>query len=363
MTATALLEDTTRDSLAPERSVSVRFENITKVFSGRGKKDFTALHDVSLEVTEGEIFGIVGFSGAGKSTLLRTVNALERPTRGRVIVRGQEISALTGSDLYTARQNIGMIFQQFNLLASRTVYKNVAYPLALAKRPESEIIDRVGELLEFVGLTEKAFHYPAQLSGGQKQRVGIARALATSPDILICDEATSALDPQTTGEVLEILRRVNRDLGVTVLIVTHEIDVVREIAHRVAVMENGRVIEQGSVYDVFSDPQTETARRFVGSVLRHTPSPETLRGLWERRRGRLVQVHVTDAAAREPFVSRIARVSGADLAIAHGGVDELQGRSFGTFTLDVHGSSTQVDAAIAALREIGTVSEVTHARL
>ncbi|MFS0866559.1 methionine ABC transporter ATP-binding protein [Microbacterium sp. 179-B 1A2 NHS] len=364
MGATAVLDRDTavddlrgRDPLVP----AVRFENVSKTFRARGKADFVALDDVTLTVAQGDIFGIVGYSGAGKSTLLRTVNALERPTSGRVVVQGAEVSALSGPALYRARQQIGMIFQQFNLLGSRNVYRNIAYPLALTKRPKEEIVDRVEELLDFVGLTEKALQYPARLSGGQKQRVGIARALATAPDILICDEATSALDPQTTGEVLELLQRVNREFGVTILLVTHEMDVIREIANRVAVMENGRVIEEGSVYDVFSAPRTSTAQRFVSSVLRHVPSPEALDGIRRRHTGRLVQVHVADDVSNQPFLSRTARETGADVTLVHGGVDELQGRLFGTFTVELTGADAQIDAALASLRTVADITEVPRA--
>ena len=361
-TAAAVLERAQEhEGKAAPGAPAVRFEHVSKVFRTPAGGAFTALDDVDLTIEHGDVFGIVGYSGAGKSTLLRTVNALERPTSGRVVVRGEDVSALTGPALHRARQRIGMVFQRFNLLASRNVYRNIAYPLALAKRPKAEIVDRVEELLDFVGITDKALQYPARLSGGQQQRVGIARALATAPDILICDEATSALDPQTTGEVLDLLRRVNRELGVTILLVTHEMDVVREIANRVAVMEDGRVIEAGSVYDVFSAPRTPTAQRFVSSVLRHVPSPEALDGIRRRHPGRLVRVHVSDAASSEPFLSRIARDTGADVTLVHGGVDELQGRLFGTFTIELTGSDAQVDHAVAALRTIADITEVPRA--
>lgn len=338
-------------------STAITFEDVSKTFEVQGRA-FEALRNVDLTVERGEIFGIVGYSGAGKSTLLRTVNALERPTTGRVIVEGLEISALTGSALYTARQRIGMIFQQFNLLESRTVYKNIAYPLKLAKVPDAEILDRVEELLAFVGLSDKALAYPSQLSGGQKQRVGIARALATRPEILISDEATSALDPQTTGEVLELLRRVNAEYGVTILLVTHEIDVIRELADRVAVMEDGEVVEQGSVYEVFSAPRTATARRFVSSVLHHIPSDEVLTKIRAVHHGRLVQLHVEDRDTNHPFLSRVARDNDIDFNVVFGGVDELQGRLFGSLTVELLGPDDRVDAAIDGLRATATVTAI-----
>jgi D-methionine transport system ATP-binding protein len=344
-------------------STAISFEGVSKSFPVKGRR-VDALQEVDLTIDRGEIFGIVGYSGAGKSTLLRTVNALERPTSGRVIVDGREISALTGPELYRARQGIGMIFQQFNLLRSRSVYQNIAYPLRLAGWNKERILDRVEELLEFVGLSDKALAYPSQLSGGQKQRVGIARALATHPDILISDEATSALDPQTTGEVLELLQRINREQGVTVVLVTHEIDVVREIAHRVAVMDGGRVVETGSVYDVFSAPQNDTSRRFVASVLRHIPSPETLERLRIAHPGRLVQVQVAeperaDLPHPDPFLSRVSRERGVDVNVVYGGVDELQGRVFGNLTVELVGDAVDVDAALADLRAATTVADLT----
>jgi D-methionine transport system ATP-binding protein len=341
-------------------STAIVFEDVSKTFEVKGRA-FEALRHVDLTVERGEIFGIVGYSGAGKSTLLRTVNALERPTSGRVVVEGLEISALAGQALYAARQRIGMIFQQFNLLESRTVYKNIAYPLKLAKVPDAEILDRVEELLAFVGLSDKALAYPSQLSGGQKQRVGIARALATRPEILISDEATSALDPQTTGEVLELLRRVNEEYGVTILLVTHEIDVIRELADRVAVMEDGEVVEQGSVYEVFSAPRTATARRFVSSVLHHIPSEEVLAKIRAVHHGRLVQLHVEDRDTNHPFLSRVARDNDVDFNVVFGGVDELQGRLFGSLTVELLGPDDRVDAAIEGLRATATVTAIDPA--
>ena len=341
-------------------ATAISFENVSKVFETKGKR-FEALRDVNLTVERGDIFGIVGYSGAGKSTLLRTVNALERPTSGRVLVDDREISSLTGRELYAARQRIGMIFQQFNLLKSRTVYKNIAYPLKLAGLPDAEVLDRVEELLDFVGLADKALAYPSQLSGGQKQRVGIARALATRPDILISDEATSALDPQTTGEVLELLQRVNSEYGVTILLVTHEIDVIRQIADRVAVMDAGEVVEHGTVYDVFSAPKNPTSRRFVSSVLHHIPSNEALDHIRAVHHGRLVQLHVEDRDSNHPFLSRVARAHDIDFNVVYGGVNELQGRLFGSLTVELLGDDLAVENAVAELRATTTVADLDAA--
>lgn len=338
-------------------SKPVTFERVSKSFEHRGRT-VQALDDVSLSIDPGDIYAIVGYSGAGKSTLLRTVNALERPTTGSVFVGDQDMTQLRGKDLLSARQRIGMVFQQFNLLRSRSIYKNIAYPLRLAGLSESETIDRVEELLEFVGLSDKALQYPSQLSGGQKQRVGIARALATRPDVLISDEATSALDPETTLEVLGLLKRVNEEYGVTVLLVTHEMEAVREIADRVAVMQNGRIIEEGSVYSIFSNPQTDTAKRFVASVLRHRPDARSLSAIRRVHTGRLVEVRVGDRQTNDPFLSRIAREHGVDFNIVYGGVSESKDTLFGRLTVELLGGEQDVAATIASLREITDIEEV-----
>ncbi len=258
-------------------SALIEFRGVTKSFRS-GDAAVSAVTDIDLTIERGEIFGIIGYSGAGKSTLLRLINALEHATSGSVIVDGRDLTTLRERDLRSVRAGIGMIFQQFNLFRSRTVFANIAYPLKVAGWPPDERKQRVAELLAFVGLTEKAWAYPDQLSGGQKQRVGIARALATNPAILLADEATSALDPETTADVLALLKRVNAELGVTIVVITHEMEVVRSIADRVAVLDSGRIIELGTVFDVFSDPQTATSQRFVGTVLRNQPGRPTSSG-------------------------------------------------------------------------------------
>ncbi|WP_288301919.1 methionine ABC transporter ATP-binding protein [uncultured Veillonella sp.] len=244
----------------------IEFKQINKEFVSKGHR-VQALQNVSLTIEDGDIFGIIGFSGAGKSTLLRMVNALETPTDGEVLINGTNINALSHSELRQVRKNIGMVFQSFNLLNSKTVYENVAIPLKLNKVDAATIDKRIKELLEFVNLPDKANAYPSQLSGGQKQRVGIARALATKPSILLCDEATSALDPETTEAILQLLQRVNKEFNITVLLVTHEIHVIQEICNRVAVMEHGKVVETGSVLDVFSRPEQSMTKRFVQTVI------------------------------------------------------------------------------------------------
>ena len=232
----------------------IELKSVTKVYDSGGQK-INALNGVDLTVQEGEIFGVIGFSGAGKSSLIRCVNLLERQTSGNVIVDGKDLTTLSPKEIREVKRNIGMVFQHFNLLNSKTVFHNVAMPLLLAKVPKKEINQRVGELLEFVGLADKANNYPDQLSGGQKQRIGIARALATRPSILLCDEATSALDPQTTNSILQLLKKINHEYKITILMITHEMAVIREICDQVAVIEEGRIIERGSVFQVFSSPK------------------------------------------------------------------------------------------------------------
>lgn len=239
----------------------ITFEGVEKVYESGGQK-VHALNGIDLHVDKGEIYGVIGFSGAGKSTLIRCVNFLEKPTAGKVFVGGRDLMSLSKAEIRTVKRKIGMVFQHFNLLNSKTIFANVAEPLALVKTPKADIKKKVTELLRFVGLEDKARDYPDQLSGGQKQRVGIARALATNPEVLLCDEATSALDPQTTGDILKLLKRVNEQYNITILLITHEMNVAKEICDKVAVIEKGRIIESGSVFDVFSAPETETAKSF-----------------------------------------------------------------------------------------------------
>ncbi|EOM74282.1 methionine ABC transporter ATP-binding protein [Rhodococcus rhodnii] len=334
----------------------VRFDDVGKTFSA-GKQTLTALDGVDLSVRRGEIFGVIGYSGAGKSTLVRLINGLERPTSGRIEVDGLDITGLSESRLRDVRSGIGMIFQQFNLLRSRTVAGNVAYPLVVAGWPRARRRERVAELLRFVGLEDKAAAYPDQLSGGQKQRVGIARALATSPALLLADESTSALDPETTQDVLRLLRKVNQELGITIVVITHEMDVVRSIADRVAVLAEGRVVELGTVFDVFSDPQTAASKSFVGTVLRSRPDTTDLDRLWQPESGRIVNAEVRDAS-RIGHVLSDAGSHGVRFEILYGSITTLQSRSFGNLTLELIGPADGVDRVLVSLREVTTVEEV-----
>lgn len=335
----------------------IEFQNVAKTFKF-GDREVNAVKDVSLSIQQGEIFGIIGFSGAGKSTLLRLVNLLESPTHGTVQVQGVDINSLTQKEVRKLRRRIGMIFQNFNLFSSRTVAGNVAYPLKLAGVSKKEINERVTELLSFVGLTEKANDYPEQLSGGQKQRVGIARALATSPDILICDEATSALDPDTTGEILRLLKKVNKDLGITILLITHEMHVIQEICDRVAVMENGEVIEFNSVFDIFTNPQHLTTQRFIQSVQQDRPSASLLEE-WRKKGGEnLYRVIFKGEIASDPVLSRVTRKFDVDVNIVYGSVREIQEKFYGNLLVSFEGQRDKVSDVLAELKDVVTVEEV-----
>ncbi len=335
----------------------VSFRNATKTFPTTSGT-LNAVDDVTLDVAAGEIFGVIGYSGAGKSTLVRLINALEPLTSGSVIVDGQNISTLPERDLRAVRASIGMIFQQFNLLTSRTVAKNVAYALEVAGWPRAKRTERVAELLEFVGLTEKAKQYPSQLSGGQKQRVGIARALATNPKLLLADESTSALDPETTQDVLNLLRKVNRELGVTVVVITHEMEVVKYICDRVAVMENGKVVETGAVYDVFARPRHSATRKFVGTALRDRPSPAALERLRRRHPGRIVTVGVREDGESSTDLTRALRDHPVDGSVIYGGITEIAERPYGSLTFALEGTDDAIAMFIADLQRTTTVLDL-----
>ncbi|MEV7693299.1 methionine ABC transporter ATP-binding protein [Microbacterium sp. NPDC089189] len=337
----------------------IRLAGVTKSYppSSKDGEEVVAVSDVDLTIDAGEICGIIGYSGAGKSTVLRLINALETPTAGTVEIDGRDITKLPERALRTLRGDIGMIFQQFNLFESRTVAGNIAYPLEIAKRPRAEITARVAELLEFVGLSAKAKNYPEQLSGGQKQRVGIARALATSPRILLADEATSALDPETTQEVLSLLRRVNEELGITVVVITHEMDVIRTLAHRVVVMEHGRIIEAGPVFDILSAPTEPATRRFVASIIEDVPEGPQLAALRERHPGRLVTLTIRDGEITQADVFAAFAAHGVRFELVHGGINDIGGRVFGHLTLALSGDPDAVQHAIDAASRVTQLTE------
>ena len=327
----------------------IRFVDVHKSYRVDGK-DIPALEPFSLEIADGEVFGIIGHSGAGKSTLIRLINMLERPSGGQILIGDTDMTVLTGPALRAARQRIGMIFQHFNLLSSQTVAENIAFPLRIAGGKDSAAIRaRVDELLRRVGLTEHAHKYPSQLSGGQKQRVGIARALANNPSILLCDEATSALDPQTTASVLDLLAEINRELKLTVVLITHEMDVVRRVCDRVAVLDAGRIVEHGTVADVFLHPQHATTRRFVNEALPEEAAGEQVP--YHHVPGRILRLSFRGEATWSPTLGRVTRETGVDFNILAGRIDRIKDLPYGQLTLAMHGDG--VDAALKALRDAG----------
>ncbi|MDM5337019.1 methionine ABC transporter ATP-binding protein [Fictibacillus enclensis] len=324
----------------------IRFEEVTKIYES-GKNQVKALNNVSFEIDKGEIYGVVGYSGAGKSSLLRCVNLLEKPSSGRVLVDGENMADLSPKELRKKRKNIGMIFQHFNLLNAKTVFDNIATPLYLQGEKKSVIKEKVNNLLEFVGLSEHGHKYPDQLSGGQKQRVGIARALSTDPEVLLCDEATSALDPQTTSSILKLLKKINKEYHITILIITHEMNVIREICSSVAVMEKGKVIEKGSVFEVFSRPKTETARRFVSSVLQDE-LPDSLKTILRNqdKNHQVFRIVFTGASTGQPLLSQIAKKFDVDVSVLYGHVTELQDVPFGNLVVQLIGDELEIRRAV-----------------
>ncbi len=347
-----------RHALPKEKKIE--FLQVEKKFESGGKI-IEALKGVTLTVEKGDIFGVIGFSGAGKSTLLRTVNLLERPTSGKVIVDGKDLTTLSVAQLRRVKKDIGMIFQQFNLLESKTVFENVAMPLLLSQTPKKVVQDRVAELLSFVGLSDKAKSFPDELSGGQKQRVGIARALATNPSILLSDEATSALDPQTTESILELLKRVNKEYNITILMITHEMNVIKEICNRVAVMEHGTVVEQGDVLDMFAHPQTETARNFVKSVIRDDIPPSVYKALANSRgQSKIYQIHFVGENSGQQVVSQVAKQFQTQVHVLFGNISELQGVPFGNMIVEIGGSAADIARAYQYIQQQNvTVKEIS----
>ena len=338
----------------------VSLENVSKKYPSPAAADeqITAVDDVTLQIDQGDVYGIIGYSGAGKSTLVRLINALEPASEGRITVDDVEITALTERELRRVRSGIGMIFQQFNLFSSKSVRANVAYPLKLAGWSKPDIEARVTELLSFVGLSDKARSYPEQLSGGQKQRVGIARALATRPAILLADEATSALDPETTHEVLSLLKKVNEEQGVTIVVITHEMDVIQTIATKVAVMDRGRVIEQGDVFEVFSNPQHAASQRFVGTVVKGVPSPSERAVLRERHDGRLVTFSFRDGGPPQAQVFLQLADAGLEFELVFGGINDIRGRAFGHLTLAIRGEDGVIERTLASIAQHVDVSDI-----
>ena len=305
----------------------LKLVNVCKTFYSDGK-EFDAVKNVSLEIQKGEIFGIIGLSGAGKSTLIRCMNRLETPTSGDILIDGESVLTMKGRQLRQLRKKVTMIFQQFNLLMQSTVAKNVRYPLELAHVPRAKADARVKELLEIVGLADKADAYPAQLSGGQKQRVAIARALASDPEVLLCDEATSALDPMTTQSILSLLQDINRRLGITIVIITHEMAVIRQICTHVAILDGGQVAEEGSVDDVFTHTRSEAGRRLFGFVSDYSAPPEIDAPV------DMLRIVFDGMKINEPVISEFSQKTGIAMNILHADINLLNGKRYGQMTIE-----------------------------
>ncbi|MFD1955548.1 methionine ABC transporter ATP-binding protein [Paenibacillus thailandensis] len=331
----------------------IALQNITKTYRSRGQT-VDAVRDITLHVEKGEIFGIIGHSGAGKSTLIRCINLLERPTSGSVTVGGTELTKLGGKELQRQRRKIGMIFQHFNLLSSASVRDNIAFPLRLAGMKKTAINARVDELLSLVGLEEHGNKYPAQLSGGQKQRVGIARALAADPEVLLCDEATSALDPQTTNAILSLLMDINEKLGLTIVLITHEMQVIRSICDRVAVMDGGRIVEMDTVLNVFLRPSHPVTRQFVNELA----DPSGAVPVARRAGGKLVRLHFVGEQTYEPVLFEALKGTGVQCAILEGTVARMKHTPYGQLIVELSGNGPDIESVIDSLRRSGLDAEV-----
>ena len=353
----------------------IDIRGLTQTFAG-ANGPVEVLRGIDLQIQPGEVFGIIGKSGAGKSSLVRAINLLNRPTSGAVIVNGRDMTQLNDADLRAARRDIGMVFQHFNLLSSRTVFDNAALPLELAGMDKAAIRQRVEPLLELVGLSALAQRYPAQISGGQKQRVGIARALASQPKVLLSDEATSALDPETTRSILALLRKINREMGLTVVLITHQMQVIKEVADRVAVIDGGRIVEIGPVLEVFTRPQQAVTKSLVDEIVPQELPASVLQRVQALSAqldgkgdganglsGQLLRLSYAGESAYQPILSHLIRDLGLDLSILHGQIDEIQGQTFGSLAVFASGGAAQMHSAVAYLRSHGvqvTTQETNH---
>ena len=342
----------------------IKLDHITQTYKTPEGREFKALDDVSIEIRPGEIFGIIGRSGAGKSTLVRCINLLNRPSEGTVTVDGKNLTELSEDELRESRRSIGMIFQHFNLMPSRTVAGNVAYPLKGSGLSKEDIQKKVATLLELVGIGDKADAYPSQLSGGQKQRVGIARALTNDPKVLLSDEATSALDPETTVATLALLKRINKELGLTIVMITHEMQVVKQICERVVVMNYGKIVEQGKVVDIFMSPQHETTKALIGNVMARDMPASILDRFRKARENHpnsdavyLLRLAFSGNEVTRPVISECSRRFNLDFNILRGTVDDVQGQTLGSLTVLIEAESSVFIEAVNFLRENGVVVE------
>ena len=332
----------------------ILLKNLNKIYNTKAG-EVEALKDVTLNIKKGEIYGIIGFSGAGKSTLVRCINFLEKPTSGEVIVDEKNLGTLSNKELRVERKKIGMIFQHFNLMKSRTVFENIAYPLKGNGYSKEEINKKVNDLLKLVELEDKANAYPSQLSGGQKQRVGIARALANDPKILLCDEATSALDPQTTKSILRLLKEVNKKFGITIVVITHEMQVVKEICTRAAVMENGRVVEEGNIFKIFSEPKEKITKNFIDSTSLLTNIYDLIKEKSSvvdiKKNEKILKLKYLENSTSEPIISIVSREFNVDTSIIFGNIEIIQDSPLGGLIVIIRGEEVQINKVIAYLKE------------
>lgn len=328
----------------------ITLKDVRKVFQSKNG-NVTAVDSVALDINQGEIFGIIGYSGAGKSSLIRLLNGLEKPSSGSIQVAGRQIDKISGSELRKARHEISMIFQHFNLLWSRTVRENISFPLEIAGVKKEQRMQRVDELIKLVGLEGREDAYPSQLSGGQKQRVGIARALANNPKVLLCDEATSALDPQTTDSILDLLVDINERLGLTIVLITHEMHVIRKICHRVAVMENGKIVEQGEVLDVFRRPQQPITKRFVKQITDPDDSQDSMELILEKyKKGPVIQLTFVGDSTESPLITNLIRKHSIEVSILQGKISQTQSGAYGTLLIHMDGELEELNKAMEFIR-------------
>ena len=331
----------------------ITLEKVNKVYSN----GLHAVKDVSLKVNKGDIFGIIGLSGAGKSSLIRLINRLEEPTSGKIFINGENVLNLNKTELLERRKKIGMIFQHFNLLSSRTVEENVAFALEIANWNKNEIKERVAMLLDIVGLSDKAKYYPSQLSGGQKQRVSIARALANNPDILLSDEATSALDPKTTKSILELIKKIQEKFSLTVVMITHQMEVVKEVCNRVAIMSDGRIVEEGGVHHIFADPKNEITKELISYVHQQT---DTEIDYLHHRGKKIVKVKFLGTSTQEPIISKVIKEYGIDISVLGGTIDKLATMNIGHLYLELDGDLSAQDKAIELMKTMDVIVEVIY---
>lgn len=331
----------------------ITLEKVNKVYSN----GLHAVKDVSLKVNKGDIFGIIGLSGAGKSSLIRLINRLEEPTSGKIFINGENVLEFNKKQLLERRKKIGMIFQHFNLLSSRTVEENVAFALEIANWNKNEIKERVAMLLDIVGLSDKAKYYPSQLSGGQKQRVSIARALANNPDILLSDEATSALDPKTTKSILELIKKIQQKFSLTVVMITHQMEVVKEVCNRVAIMSDGRIVEEGGVHHIFADPKNEITKELISYVHQQT---DTEIDYLHHRGKKIVKVKFLGTSTQEPIISKVIKEYGIDISVLGGTIDKLATMNIGHLYLELGGDLSAQDKAIDLMGTMDVIVEVIY---